>query len=184
MAKNAFPACHLYQDQIGSRGNFTVIFNESHLQDNSCANTIYFVLERFSQSKFHSLIDDISIGQFYNRLSRKVLKKPTDGMALNKSPSNFPSFRRKILTMHCVIHTQLPKFFLLFREKDLDLRPFEAMLMGYAKRGACVEQDLGDFATRKKNTSQCCSDHGTMQLKWHDCRKLYSYTLQLLKSSA
>ena len=52
--------------------------------------------------------------------------------------------------MHYVIYSQLPKFFLLVREKDLDLRPPEAMLMTYAKGGAYVERGSGGFGARKK----------------------------------
>ena len=54
----------------------------------------------------------------------------------HKSPSNLPAFRRKILNMHFVIYTQLPKFFFFVREKDFDLSPQEGILMTYTKRGA------------------------------------------------
>ena len=90
-----------------------------------------------------------SVGQFYGSLSGIVFKKPTYSMAMNKSPSHFPAFHRKILTMHYLIYTQLPNFFLLVREEDLDLRPPQAMLLRHANIERTKNGGLGLHQEKK-----------------------------------
>ena len=114
---------------MGNLNNFATILSEAPPQENFCANILYFVLERSSQSNSMAS-KTVSLGQFYNSLSMTVFKQP---MLMAKVSQSLSSISPK--DSYHALPTQLSNFFLLVREKDLELCKrggYVAMLMRYA----------------------------------------------------